>query len=88
MNGLLVLATFIDLFAAVFNALIIVRLVMSYFAKPENRLYIGLIGLTEPVIAPVRRLVPPVGGVDWSPTLTIVALYILDVIVTNLIAPQ
>jgi YggT family protein len=81
----LVLANFIDLFATVFNALIIARIIMSLFASPTNRLYNGLINLTEPVLRPVRKVLPPRGGVDWSPTVTVIALYMLDTLVVALL---
>ena len=33
--------------------------------------------LTEPVLAPIRRTVPPMGGLDLSPMLLLIALQIL-----------
>ena len=34
--------------------------------------------LVEPVLAPVRRLVPPSAGIDWSFLIVIVLLWIVD----------
>jgi len=34
--------------------------------------------LVEPVLAPVRRLIPPSAGVDWSFLIVIVLLWIVD----------
>ncbi len=34
--------------------------------------------LVEPVLAPVRRLVPPTAGIDWSFLIVIVLLWLLD----------
>jgi YggT family protein len=34
--------------------------------------------LVEPVLAPVRRLVPPAGGIDWSFMIVILLLWLLD----------
>ncbi|NNL99693.1 MAG: YggT family protein, partial [Gammaproteobacteria bacterium] len=33
--------------------------------------------LTHPLLAPARRMVPPVGGLDFSPLIPIVALNLL-----------
>jgi YggT family protein len=66
----LVLSKFIDLFVSVFNLLLIVRVVMSYFAKPGNRFFMGLVNLTEPLLAPVRRVLPSMPGVDLAPLAT------------------
>jgi len=62
-----VLLTFVDLFVSVFNVLLVVRVVMSFFAGPDNRFYGGLVTLTEPVLAPVRRLLPQTAGIDLAP---------------------
>jgi YggT family protein len=62
-----VLLTFFDLFAAIFKFLLLVRVVASYFAQPGSGWYQGLVGITEPVLAPVRRLLPPMGGLDLAP---------------------
>ncbi|MDB5178101.1 MAG: hypothetical protein JWN01_44 [Patescibacteria group bacterium] len=66
MIGLVVL-TFVDLFVPVFNMLLIVRVVMSYFAGPENRFFAWLMSITEPVLAPVRRVIPATPGIDLAP---------------------
>lgn len=70
----LVLLTFADLFIFVFNVLILARVIISYIALPGNRWYDGLVSLTEPVLAPVRRLMPKVPGVDLAPLATFFAL--------------
>ena len=33
--------------------------------------------LTEPAIAPIRRVVPPMGGLDFSPMILLLALRLL-----------
>ena len=34
--------------------------------------------LVEPVLAPVRRLIPPTAGIDWSFLIVIVLLWLVD----------
>ncbi|HEV2260808.1 MAG TPA: YggT family protein [Candidatus Rubrimentiphilum sp.] len=34
--------------------------------------------LVEPVLAPVRRLVPPSAGIDWSFLIVIILLWVID----------
>ena len=38
----------------------------------------ALHALTEPVFAPVRRIVPPIGGLDLSPLIVLVIIYFLE----------
>jgi len=33
--------------------------------------------VTEPILAPIRRVVRPTGGIDWSPMIAILLLGIL-----------
>jgi YggT family protein len=40
--------------------------------------------LAAPLLRPVRRLIPPVGGLDLSPLALLVALQVLAIIVANL----
>ncbi len=63
----LVLLTFVDLFVFIFNIILIVRIVSSYFANPHGGFYQGLVSITEPVLAPVRRLLPQTPGLDLAP---------------------
>lgn len=66
----LLIVTFVDLFVTVFNVILLVRVISSYFANPAGRFYNGLVGITEPVLAPVRRLVPQTPGIDLAPLIT------------------
>ncbi len=43
-----------------------------------------LYSLTEPIMAPVRRLIPPLGGLDLSPIFVIIAIGALMQIVQSL----
>ena len=36
-----------------------------------------LIELSEPILGPVRRILPTTGGLDWSPLLVMIALQLL-----------
>lgn len=40
--------------------------------------------LTRPLLAPARRLLPPFKGIDWSPLLVLLVLYLLGVGVSYL----
>ncbi len=62
-----VLLTFVDLFVVVFNMLLIVRVVSSYVARPDGRWFGGLVSMTEPVLGPVRRVLPKTPGIDFAP---------------------
>jgi YggT family protein len=55
--------------------LIIARVIISWFASRSTHPLIPLIyQLTEPVLRPINRFLPPLGGVDLSPLLALIAL--------------
>jgi len=44
-------------------------------------------GLTEPALRPIRRLIPPIGGLDISPFILLIAIYFLEVLIQYDLAP-
>jgi YggT family protein len=58
---------------------ILVRVVLSYFpAMRYSQLAIVLDRTTDWIIVPIRRVVPPVGGLDLSPAIAILLLYFIS----------
>jgi YggT family protein len=69
-----ILATLIDLYSLV----VLVAVVLSWVQiDPRNPLVTIIHSLTEPVLAPIRRVLPPMGGLDLSPMILLFALQIL-----------
>jgi YggT family protein len=73
-----VLVNFLQLLAFVLWLLLVVRVVLSW-TNPTGGggLTAFVYQATEPILAPIRRVLPPTAGVDWSP---LVAMLILGVI--------
>lgn len=57
---------------------IIVRSLMSWISQGRNPVDYILIQLTEPLMAPVRRILPAMGGIDFSAMVVILILYMLN----------
>ncbi len=63
----------------VYRVIILVRCIYS-FLPAEHRagdFYAFLLKLTEPVLAPIRRILPTTGGLDFSPLIVLVLLSII-----------
>ena len=79
------LVYFVTLFVFVFNVLLVARVLMSYFAYISNRLFAVLIGLTEPIMGPVRRVIPQFQGADFTPLATFFLLQAIEWVVTRFV---
>ena len=81
----LVLLTFLDLFVYFFSGVLLLRVILSYVTKPGNRFMELLVGLTEPLLAPIRKILPPAAGLDFAPLVALLLLQGLQTIVVGLL---
>jgi len=70
-----ILGYFIQILQFVFLARLVAQLFDSQGRNPITRF---LLDLTEPILAPIRRLMPSTGGLDFSPTIVLVLLFFLQ----------
>ena len=81
-----VLVNFIQLLAFVLWFLLIARVVLSW-TNPMGGgggLVAFVYQATEPILAPIRRLLPPTAGIDWSPLIAMLVLGVIVRVVTQL----
>jgi YggT family protein len=50
------------------------------------QLWDGLNRIVEPVYGPIRRRLPPMGGLDLAPLIVLIGLYALEIILRNNVA--
>ena len=69
---------FITLLIQVFLIIVLIRVVFSFVSPfPTNPISRFAWRVTEPVLAPIRRLLPAMGGLDLSPLVVWLAAIIL-----------
>lgn len=74
-----VVVNFIRLLAMFLWLMLIARVLMSWTnPRGGGQLTAFVYQMTEPFLAPIRRLLPPTSGIDWSP---LIAMLLLGVIV-------
>jgi len=74
----------VDFVFRVLDLLILLRVLFSWISLgPGNDLVRIVYQLTEPILAPLRRYIPPLGGLDITP---MVALMLLELIKRLLIS--
>lgn len=47
------------------------------------QIYNGIQAILEPLLAPIRRILPPAGGLDFSPLVLLIALQVLMIVLSN-----
>lgn len=81
-----ILLEFIRLAFTVFSLLLLARILMSWFnPDPSSPIVRFIYSVTEPVLAPVRRILPPAGMLDLSPIVVLIAAMVLRELLTRLV---
>lgn len=57
---------------------ILIRSLMSWISQGQSPIDYVLFQLTEPLMAPIRRLLPAMGGIDFSAMIVVLILYVLN----------
>ena len=69
----------------VFLIIVLIRVVFSFVSPfPTNPVSRFAWRVTEPVLAPIRRILPPMSGIDLSPLVVWVAAIILINVLSSL----
>lgn len=73
-----VLMNFIGMLALVLTFLVLARVLVSWTQPSGGGGFVAFIyQATEPILAPIRRVLPPTGAIDWSPMIAILLLGLL-----------
>jgi YggT family protein len=78
-NLLIAVAQVLDVVLRLYMYIVIARALISWVnPDPRNPIVRFLYNATEPLLYRVRRVVPYMGGIDFSPLLVIIAIYFLQ----------
>ena len=78
------LANFISLLFQILGLAIFLRAIISWFRlAPDNPIQIILVQITEPILAPLRRVVPSLGMIDITPWVAIILLQFLGQLIAS-----
>ncbi|MFO7623774.1 MAG: YggT family protein [Anaerolineales bacterium] len=68
---------FINLLAQVITLLVIVKVILSYFMSPYHPIRETIDRIVNPLLDPIRRVMPSTGMIDFSPLVLLVLMQIL-----------
>lgn len=81
-----IVVTFIGYLTVALTVAIIVRALMSWFVPNDSTGISRVLGdITDPILTPIRRVLPPVGGIDFSPLLALILVQLVGSLVSQLV---
>lgn len=70
----------------VYTAIIFVDIILSWLPMPQlDRLKDFTRRMTEPLYRPIRRFIPPIMGIDFTPAIAMVLLGLIEQIIIRLL---
>lgn len=63
--------------------ILVIRALLSWFSQGRSPVEYVMHQLTEPVLRPVRRVIPPIGGLDLSVLVVLVGLQFLNILFSS-----
>ena len=61
-----------------YSVIVLVAVIASWVQlPPSNPIGRIIYGLTEPLLRPIRRVLPPMGGIDFSPVVLLVIVQLV-----------
>jgi YggT family protein len=84
--------TWIDYLVLFINAiftllfwLVIIAVVLSYIVDPYNPVRRAIDSVVDPLLTPIRRILPPIAGLDFSPFVLLILIQFLPRIINSLL---
>lgn len=78
-----ILLRIIDLLLTVLWLAILGRVIMPLFnVSRSNPLYVIVYRITEPILGPIRRLLPQMGAMDFSPLVVMILIVVVRRVLT------
>lgn len=79
------LITIISVLFTLLFWLVIISVILSYVMDPYHPVRRRVDSLVEPMLAPIRRVVPPIGMIDFSPFVLLILIQVFRNIIIRLL---
>lgn len=80
-----ILIQIVNTLAQLLVLLVFASAILSFFMDPYHPIRRGVDNLVEPMLAPIRRIVPLVGMFDFSPLVLILLIQLAARLITSLL---
>jgi len=80
-----ILAKFVNVLVSILALAIFARVIVSWIAVGgsggQNSIVVFIYQITEPILAPIRRILPRTGAIDLSPMIALLLLFAIQQLV-------
>lgn len=77
--------TIINIVSQLLVLLVFISVILSYFMDPYHPIRRGVDNIVEPMLSPIRRVVPLVGMLDFSPLVLILLIQLVKSLIVSLL---
>lgn len=81
-----ILIRLIQAIGQILTLLVLVDTLLSYFMSPFHPFRMALDRVVQPMLNPIRRVIPPLMMVDFSPVVLILLIQGIEALLVNLLA--
>ncbi len=82
---MILIVKLINILSNLITLLIIVYVVLSYFMSPFHPVRRFINNLVEPMLTPIRRVLPQTGMLDFSPMVLLILVWLLSRLLTSIL---
>lgn len=75
----------ISLISQLLVLLVIVSVILSFIMEPYHPVRRSIDSIVEPMLAPIRRIIPPLGMFDLSPLVLLILIQLISKLLINLL---
>ena len=76
----------INIVTLILTVLIFLDSLLSYFVRADNVIRRFLGKILNPIYQPIRRLIPPLAGIDFTPLISIILLQVVNYLLFALLS--
>lgn len=77
--------TLIQMTANILTLIILIDVILSFFLNPFHPLRQTLDSIVEPMLAPIRRIMPQTGMLDFSPLILLILIQLIESVLVQIL---
>jgi YggT family protein len=82
---IIILISAVDIIARLIILILIIHVVLTYFMSPFHPIRQRIDQIIEPMLRPIRRMIPTVGMIDFSPLILIILVQVVNLVIKRLL---